>query len=68
MAIGDLLWPKEISYGHRKSPMAMGDLLWPWEISYGHGKSLMAIGNLAGDVFRGSWFFMSGLIRCRAKK
>ena len=28
IAIGDLLWLQEISYGHRKSPMAIGDVLY----------------------------------------
>ena len=29
IAIGDLLWAQEISYGHKRSPMAIRDLLWP---------------------------------------
>ena len=34
MATAHFLWPKEISYGHRRFPMPIGDVLWPEEMSY----------------------------------
>ena len=48
MAMGNFLWPHEVSYGHTTPAAVTGDflslLLWPQEISDGHKKP-MAMGD-----------------------